>query len=198
MFKETQSFPGEAFFTVMLSAYRAAGTALWLIITLLGPRGLSGHPSNRCSVQLHLWSKCFIGQAGQLRHPFFQFRIIRSDGGRSHSPRLSDPPSVLFFKPWPITDWRQVLREGPRPTEFISAGLHARRTPALAFIPSGIIPDLSLGANLINIHSNGRRKGILNLSDMGVNIWAGVYLIASLGASWCRREKCGRCRDSVG
>ena len=36
-----------------------------------------------------------------------------------------------------------MLREGPRPAEFISAGLRARGTPALAFILSGIIPDLS-------------------------------------------------------
>lgn len=143
MFKETQSFPREAFFTVLLSAYGTAGTTLWLTVTLLGPGGLSGHPSNRCSVQLHLWSKCFIGQAGQLRYPFFQFRIIRSDGCRSQSPHLSDPRSFLFFKPWPIPGWRQVLGEGPWPTEFIFASLCTGRILALAFILPGIIPDIS-------------------------------------------------------
>lgn len=67
------------------------------------------------------------------------------------------------------------------PLNLYLLGLCIGRTQALAFILSGIIPDISEGTNLINIHSIGSRKDILNWSDVGVNIWEGVYLMTSLG-----------------
>lgn len=139
--KKLKASPEKHFSQCCCLPLERQGPTLWSSITLLDPHGHPGRSSNRCSVHLHLWSKCFIGQAGQLRHVILQFKIMKTDGGRSHPLRISDPPSFLFSSA--VHRWVKAVAGGsPRPRD-LYVGCPWARTSVLTFLLSGIVPDIS-------------------------------------------------------
>lgn len=67
-----------------------------------------------------------------------------------HTSYISQTTEPPVCKPCPLTDGRQLLEEVH---EFVTGVSSSLKSLALTFILSGIIPDISARATLINIHS---------------------------------------------